>query len=626
MLILLPVLSLTASTLWLVGRRPPAIGLRMAFLRVLVLHGLLVGISTELLSYWRQLSSAWVICIWAAAAMVGGVALAWRLARASSALRERWLVARSGLGRRAAADQVAVIAIVSVIGLSLFVALKAPPNNPDAVDYHMPRVMHWIQNASVAHYPVHDLRQISFPGWTEYAITHLQLLSGGDHFANSVQWLAFLGCVAGVSLLARSLVAYDAQLITALACASLPMAILQSTTAQTDLVVSLWLVCFCAFALEARRYVSADLFWPAAALALAFLSKPTAYVFAVPLLAMLGLHILARDQGGIRLAGLLRAGSGVACTAVAALCLSVPHFVRNAVTFGDPLGIDSGTRNTIHGLAPLASNALRNVASNLPVPAFWRLVRTLHGPLGLDPSDPATTFSECFFEPGIAMSFLLPDEDLVASPIHLVLLAASLLALTGVAGAGADSRRARLRQLALTVCAGFALYCLLIKWQHWGNRLLLPLAILSCPIIGYALSRSVSARLRLLVASLLAVTAVLYSLVPFRRPLLPLPRGWSHAQSPSILTLDRSELYFSSDLDAAKQVYADPINRMAAHGCRAAGLRLEKPGFEYALWILAAQVIQAPVRFRNVGVRNVSGSLEPEFPAGETCARIVVSQ
>jgi hypothetical protein len=65
---------------------------------------------------------------------------------------------------------------------------------------------------------------------------------------------------------------------------------------------------------------------------------------------------------------------------------------------------------------------------------------------------------------------------------------------------------------------------------------------------------------------------------------------------------------------------------MAAHGCRAAGLRLGKPGFEYALWILAAEVIQAPVRFRNVDVRNLSGSLEPEFPDGETCARILASR
>ena len=123
------------------------------------------------------------------------------------------------------------------------IAVLAPPNNWDSMTYHMPRVAHWSQNGSVAHYPTHILRQLWLGPWAEFAIMHLYLLTGGDRLANLVQWLAFAGCAVGAAVVAGELGGgRRARGLAAVACATLPMAIAQASSTQNDLVASFWLL------------------------------------------------------------------------------------------------------------------------------------------------------------------------------------------------------------------------------------------------------------------------------------------------------------------------------------------------------------------------------------------------
>src|SRR5262249_44491564 len=94
------------------------------------------------------------------------------------------------------------VAIVVATGI---IAVISAPNNWDSMTYHLSRVMHWIQNESVEHYPTHILRQIELNPWAEFAILHLQVLLGSDHFSNSVQWFSMLGSVIGVTLISQQL-------------------------------------------------------------------------------------------------------------------------------------------------------------------------------------------------------------------------------------------------------------------------------------------------------------------------------------------------------------------------------------------------------------------------------------
>ncbi|MHC5831404.1 MAG: glycosyltransferase family 39 protein, partial [Nostoc sp.] len=101
-----------------------------------------------------------------------------------------------------------------------------------------------IQNHTVAHYPTSYTPQLYQNPWSEFVILHFQILSGGDYFANLVQWFSMIGCIIGVSLIARQLGAdLRGQVFSAVVTATIPMGILQASSTQNDYVIAFWVVC-----------------------------------------------------------------------------------------------------------------------------------------------------------------------------------------------------------------------------------------------------------------------------------------------------------------------------------------------------------------------------------------------
>jgi hypothetical protein len=95
----------------------------------------------------------------------------------------------AALGPRSRLLLLSVAVLAAIEGVT---AVVAPPNTFDSMTYHMSRVMHWIQNGSLASYPTQIARQLYPPPGAELAILQFQILSGGDRFANLVQWIVSL--------------------------------------------------------------------------------------------------------------------------------------------------------------------------------------------------------------------------------------------------------------------------------------------------------------------------------------------------------------------------------------------------------------------------------------------------
>ena len=191
----------------------------------------------------------------------------------------------------------------------------------------------------------------------EFAIMHVQILTGSDFYANLVQWISFLILICLALLIARELgLSHKQQLISAMVIATLPMAILQASSTQNDLVVSSFIMSFALFILRLRRNISPDnLLFSALSLGLALLTKGTAILYCAAIGLSLGFVALAAHQWRFQ------AVAALSWVVVIALLINAGHFARNYRLYGHPLSTEiEEYRNEDYSAATLVSNILRN--------------------------------------------------------------------------------------------------------------------------------------------------------------------------------------------------------------------------------------------------------------------------
>ncbi len=604
-------------------------GARQAFLKSALVNGLLVLVSAEVLSAYKLLAYWPLMVVWSTATLFAGGYFIIQLRKGGQSLGVEFF--KKKLLRRVkdldTFDKLSLAALIAVLSINLAVALIAPPNNLDSMSYHMSRVMHWIQNASVDHYTTIDVRQLSLPAGAEYQVAQFHILSGNDRFVNLVQWLSFFGCIVGVSLVSRVITeGRRGQIASALFCGTIPMAVMQSTTTQNDLTVAFWIICSLYFIFRKERLSMYDILWVAIAAGLAIATKPTAYFFLFPFIAYLFFRVFRIAVGSNGIKGALAVIVLFACLAMVSLSLSTPSYWRNYQTFGNVLGPDAGTRNTHIGPKSLVSNTMKNIGLNLPFPMYWKLVRVVHSDiLDVDINDPALTFEGNKVLPDNEWVYLLPDEDFAGSPVHFVILGVAILGLISGFLSKTEKKASYMLVVALGGIFGFLIYSLLIKWQVWGNRLCLPVMVICSPVAGALLARA-SHRLRSVIAVMLIATGIFYSLFSIKHPIITIPGSQSaFFPTQSILSLDRDEIYFNGTFEHLKKPMFVLAERIRKDGCEAIGIRLQSPEFEYPLWALVNPTPERHIKIKHIGIDNASRHLSPEFTDDKLCAIVTVN-
>jgi 4-amino-4-deoxy-L-arabinose transferase-like glycosyltransferase len=533
------------------------------------------------------LAGAWGVLLIALAV------LARRAAKRHDVARDPW--------RRFLRNPIA-LGLAVILCMLLVIAIVAPPNTWDAMTYHMSRVAHWAQNGTVATYATHNARQIHMAPGAEFAILHLQILTGGDRLANLVQWFAFVGCIVGASVIARGLGAGPrGQFFAAALCGSLPMAVLQATSTQNDLVAALWLVAFVALGLELRHSSHQRLLIVAMGLSLglAVLTKPTAFL----VLPAFSLFVLF----AIPVSPWLRV-RGAAVVLLLGALVNAGYFTRNALASGSVLGpqveeadgVTYSYTNDVVTPRTVTSNVLRNVALQLALPSWiWNkrvgeFVRTAHFLMGVDIDDPRTTMGRQQFH----LSGAGDREDQAQGVIILLLGAVALLVLLRAK----DSQR-RL-QLAYICCVivSFVLFCAMLKWQPWNTRLHLPMLILLTPAVGAFLERHLPR-----VAQTPLVLIVLLACLPnvLRNPSRPMLGKYS------IFRVPRAVQYFNNRADLLAP-YTTTAEEVATSGCDRVGLIIPQDGWEYPLWVLLKRG-QPNVRIEHLAVKNYTAPYAKPF-------------
>lgn len=583
---------------------------RDSLARALVAWGLAIFVSTEALGFFNGIRFAWMLGFWTL--LLAG-ALAWLYAELRRGRRFH-APTPQGLERF---DKAAIVCVVLVLLVCLVIALAAPPNNYDSMTYHMSRVAHWAQNGSVAHYPTNIHRQAPYHPFAEYMILHFYVLAGGDAFANLVQWLSLAFSSVLVSLIAARVGASArGQVLAAVLAVSIPVAIAEASSTQNDLVAGLWLVLAVCFFFKLRRRAGiASAFFFGASLALATITKGTAYTYALPFCIWIGVEMLIRLR--------VRAITRIAVICALALVVNAPYFARNFQTFGNPLGAsvfkeDYRLANERFAPGVLFSNVIRNAALHTGTPLYSlnelqeKAIRKVHEAAGLDVNDHGTTFKGTTFrvrKPGT-------HEDNAQNPLHMAL---AVLAMAGVL----FSRRLRTRGgliLGVLALSGFLLFCLTLKWQPWHSRMHLPAFILFTPVVGTVLTRLRAKWPSVAVVVVVLAASPYWLFCHWTRPVIdagsPLylakymvtPKVDEHFTEGSIFTVPREDQYFWAHahnmlgMRRAAQFVEDG-------GYRNVGLFLREDDWEYPFWALIDGAGSA-IRIEHVGVQNATGKIQ----------------
>jgi len=586
---------------------------RITFITAAVAWGLSVLLLTELLSALGSVSRPTLIVGWAVLAAV--VALAARPpaehARANSAGTMRASFLDSPLDRTVAATAAAIVAALAIL------SIVAPPNTWDSMTYHMGRVAHWAQNHSISHYPTTISRQLYLTPWAEYAVLHFQLLTGGDRWANLVQWMAMVGSAIGASFLTSLLGgSRSAQLSAAAIVVAIPMGILQATSTQTDYATAFWVVSFASFSMLLMR-APADpprglTILAGVALGLAMATKATTLPFALPFIVWL-ITWSVRQRA-------LRRVTALAVIGVVAASMSVGHYWRNQMDFGRMLGPDIDVNqysNETHSPSAIASNVIRNIALHVPTPLSTvnrislRTVARVHSFLGIDMSDPRTTFEGERFDIGKPRY----HEDLAGNFVHAGLLIFSLAVM--VAFPRDDSDR---RAYALALAAGFLTFSYLLKWQPWGSRLQMPFFVLGAPLIALTLWQLLRPNTARAVTALVLLASLPWVLFNESRMLVPRPSRsvlWDR-NARTVFNTSRRDMYFRNRPELAEP-YEAAAQKIEAAGCREVGLVIGSDDYEYPFWVLLDQP-QGSRRLSHDMSHAPGGSGSPTAPF---CAVIV---
>ncbi len=586
--------------------------LRLAAARAGLIVGAATATSVELLSAFHALTRTAVILAWSLALPAALIAAAVRRRHDGHApaplnrLRRMW-------ADTTRAERTAIGALLGLILAELVIAVISPPNNYDSYTYHLPKIEHWVAQHDVDFFQTAIHRQLTLAPGAEYLLTHLRLMTGNDGLYNLLQWAAGAGCALLASRIAAQLGAgRRAQILTVFLTGTTPLVALEASSTQTDLTVAAWVACVATVALDGlhcRAPLSAATLLGLGT-GLTALTKATGLLAVGPLLLLWGLAQLRQAQ---RPRHVLTVAVATLLIPALATIIFGPYLHRADTTYGHLLGPEYLTGSISmqrHDPAAILINALRIAHTALQTPlrplndATATGIEQFSRALGLDPNGRDITFWGSRFPFGS----WAPDEDRASFPITgtAVLIGAALALLrprtphraTPTSPAEPDQQPPERQtpaasNLSRAYAAAFWVALLLhtatVKWQPWGNRLLLYLLILGAPLAGLWLDAALTrahapaSTARRLTAHTLTAALVLSGCAGW----IAVGYGWPRRLigHDSVLTLDDMHTRF-----ARRPQWLPEYQWAAAHvrasGARTIGLVQGNDSWEYPWWLL----------------------------------------
>ena len=564
---------------------------RVAWAFTVLLMGILFVLIAEIAGALRQLTRGTVLTMW----LIADAALLAAVIRFRKPTREDIITGVKGgwkrfpallAGGRSASPWNAALFILASAMILLVgaIALQCPTNVWDSLTYHVPRVMHWLQQRNLSHYPTNIVRQLESAPGAELQVSTLALLTGDDWAFNLPQWSALLTCGLLASLLAERFLTWHfgrepldqprvrwCGLFAALIAVTVAPGMTQAISTQNDFLSAQWLTLLAVFGLllvqEPKNYFYGA--GAAAALTLGVNNKATMFIYAAPFAAALGLWLARRSWRMLAALGL--------AAAVLVPAANLPWMARNEAVFHHPLGSQETLRNhplQDHSPSKMAANLVRNMALYADTPFTWstsalnHVLSSLFNLVGEPPQDEGSIW--------LGEHFMFASNSTVKSgggfgglmtPLPLLLAMLFFLA--------KFKWKSPLLIYPGLLLAGFALFCGYLRWQPWHERLHLPFFILAAPFAGMVLGWVWNRWLVLAASLLLVLNALLVLGYNHDYPVFMLSQGPLQTREERYFP-ERPELY-AGLAEMARDVVASGVTNVC--------LKIPADTWEYPFWV-----------------------------------------
>ncbi|MEI8061174.1 MAG: phospholipid carrier-dependent glycosyltransferase [Candidatus Berkelbacteria bacterium] len=560
-------LTLYLLTLFFQSKKDQPDDFRASFIAALATTSVVAIIFAELLSLFNSLSRIPITALWL-------IFILWLI----SLNKKEILAGRTSIfsqrkiktGKKVIGQRFFFAILLIFLTATFTVAYFSSPNNWDSMTYHLPRILHWIQNQNLNFYPTNNTRQLySSPGAEIFSLNFF-LLTAGDRLANIIQWLAYLGSIISASLICRSLGGNKySQAAAAILLAALPAAILQSTSTQNDLTATFFILCAVYFILELiKKLTRLNIILVGCTIGLAVLVKASSAFFLAPFVIFYGINLIQiNKKASIR---------PMIMIFLIAMAINTPFLVRNYQFYHSLTAPESKTlTNANFGWKETSSNLVKNIAINSVIGNNWIVskvdltVKKFHQKINYPLNSMKTSFGDGKFilAPLVAQT----NEDLAGNPILLI---AILLSIIIAIFSWRKTPKAITIFLILSLLA-LVIFSTVFRWQVWGTRLMLPFfALATIPVSLILFNRKYFTTFWLIFLSLgLLIVSNQFLMTNMTRPLIG-PTG--------IMVTKRYNQYF---VYKPNLMYSLPAAVEQIGECKKVGLRLGGDDFEYPLWL-----------------------------------------
>jgi hypothetical protein len=562
---------------------------RSSFIVAFIYFGIYVWLLAEVLSFFKILTPSGILCGWIAYIIVSLTFIIRLYKTGKIQLRLPQIYP----------FQLEYVVIAVIISITFFTAVAYPPNNWDSMTYHLPRIEHWLQNKNLNHYYTSIDRQLFSAPFAEILILHGRALSGDDYLVNLVQWFSLLGSIIGISKIVSHLgMNRKMQITAALFFATVPMAVLQASSTQTDLVETFCIICMAERFLAWRK--NGTLFESITfgfILGLSILTKGTAYPIALPFVlcfAVISIKYFRKRFAGACLAAIL------------CLIINLPHYTRNYMGFRNPMGAHGGTVSNF-SIKSFAITFFLNINSNLAFPIKTdRVNNSLEKILNNMEAD-NTLFP--YGQPKIdgIRSLVVFDEDRTKNFLQMILIIITFIILF-------TNKKGNI--FYLLVLSSWCMFAYFIPWQPWITRLQMPLFALSAPAFSAAFENK--DKIRNFFILLLSCFVILPLTLNQSRPLLSFPIITS---SKTIWNTFRDDLVFiNKHGDGSYNVACGVIVQA---GIQRLGLIIGVDSWEYPLWRYIRNNSNKKIRITHVMENDIDNNIDALFILDRQTSNII---